>query len=146
MGRCSRGGGGVWSFKAFGQVGHVWEHPPQEKSGETLAIFKIPRDGEKFSWGGRDVVKSHEETKSPEISRQYMPMMLLLEFHILTSANNMQFSSHTYVEGGGSLSRKVFLFEVTPLGKYVLYFFSYHFIILQTTLQFSKVPSNPDSF
>ena len=49
-----------------------------EKWGETLAIFKIPRDGEKFSWGGMGVVKSHEETKSREISRQYMPMLLLL--------------------------------------------------------------------
>ena len=47
--------------------------------GETLAIFKIPRDGEKFSWGGRGVVKSNKETKSLEISRQYMPMLLLLE-------------------------------------------------------------------
>ena len=43
----------------------------EEKWGETLAIFKIPRDGEKFSWGGRGVVKSHEEKKIP---RDFSPI------------------------------------------------------------------------
>ena len=52
-----------------------WIPRDEEKWGETLAIFKIPQDGEK----GRGVVKSHEETESREISRQYMPMLLLLE-------------------------------------------------------------------
>ena len=118
MGRCSHGGGRVWSaiFKMVRASPHfssshgiprdgemfswrgwgmvflsLWSSgsclgtpPPQEnfsssrgiprdeeKWGETLAIFKIPRDGEKFSWGGRGVVKSHEEKKIP---RDFSPI------------------------------------------------------------------------
>ena len=69
-----------WDFgESFSPFLHIlWDPMRWGEMRRNSRQSETPTRWREVLLGGRGVVKSHEETKSREISRQYMPMLLLL--------------------------------------------------------------------